>query len=74
MEFTLDPKWDHQLYFILSSPRSGSTVLRNKLNYLTHAVVLPSDTRIVEFIVLNKHLEVHDLKLKFKEYYQQRGF
>jgi hypothetical protein len=74
MEFTLDPNWDRQLYFILSSPRSGSSVLRNKLDYLSEAVVLPSDTRIVEFIVMNQRLEVRDLKVKFKEYFQLRGF
>lgn len=74
MEFNLDPNWDRQLYFILSSPRSGSSVLRNKLNYLSEAVVLPSDTRIVEFIVLNQHLAIKDLKLKFKAYWQKKGF
>lgn len=67
--------WTKKLYFIVSSPRSGSSMLRNKLNDFQHMAVLPSDLRLIEFLKENKKRFKNDhvdLRRKFRETYQNR--
>ncbi len=66
--------WTERLYFILSSPRSGSSMLRNKLSEFSQILTLPNDMRIIEFFNLNKDLLGRDqslFMLNFREQYEK---
>lgn len=74
MKYSLE---DNPLLFLISSPRSGSSMLRNKLNDFSQIMALPSDTRMVEFMAKNIQLvesDFHSFKEKFKSAYKKRIF
>ena len=56
----------NKLIFLISSPRSGSSMMRNKLNDFKDIIALPSDMRIVEFCYRNNKL-FYSNRQEFKE-------
>lgn len=56
----------NKLIFLISSPRSGSSMMRNKLNDFKDIIALPSDMRIVEFCYRNSKLFFFN-QMMFKE-------
>lgn len=67
--------WTNNLYFIISSPRSGSSLLRNKLNDFESILALPSDMRVIEFFIQNKQLlsrSIETFHEKFRSSFKSR--
>jgi hypothetical protein len=59
-------KIQNKIVFLISSPRSGSSMMRNKLNDFNDIIALPSDMRIVEFCFRNSKLFYSD-QIAFKD-------